>query len=611
VSKRAIIFNKKWRKAPVYGIIKYINTTGEKIMPYIRGQNRYQTNLLPNTIDDYVKGDNPVRVIDMFVNKLDMATLGFKKEPAKEGRPGYDPVDLLKLYIYGYFNKIRSSRKLEKETTRNLELIWLLEGIVPDFRCIADFRKNNPAAIKKVFKEFVQKCKEFELLSEELIATDGSKFRAWNSNKNCYTHKSLEKNIKRIEEKLNEYLEELDRNDVMEEKEFKRSKEDIVEYMEKLDEQKEKYKKILDELNKSGENQIATTDPESRLMKTQKGFEVCYNVQTSVEAKNHIVIDCEVTNAVTDANLLTENVNRAKEALGVETIESVADKGYRDDDEILNCLLNGDTPNVYTHEKQDCYTFEFKKNNDIEVTAEMAASKDKETIKKCIEAGVLPKILQNKRVKLEIKEEAAKEMCILEETGEIVEKKGIFKQVIEERTSPISEYFTRDLDTDTVICPMGQTLYHYCKKNKDRPDKKQTSVYYNRKVCASCRNKCSCNKYRVVTFKEGEIKKKTDFYERCLNGQKVWKIRRNYSKTIVKEQKVILRFYPDYEKLKLRKQTVEHPYGTVKRWNDGSYTLLKGKLKVSADIALMFLAYNMKRVINILGIRKLIELMNV
>ena len=251
-------------------------------MPYIKGADRNQITLMPDCMEDYISAENPVRVIDAFVEQLNIAPLGFKTEPAVEGRPGYDPRDMIKLYIYGYLNKIRSSRRLQTEAGRNVELMWLLGKLVPDFRCIADFRKDNANAIKGVFREFVKLCNKADLLSKEAVVIDGSKFRAVNSDNNCYVKSNVEKLIAQADDKIAKYMAELDAADKTERRSGELTSENIGEVLNYLAKRQIQLENTLSELNENGLNHVCTTDRESRLMKTRDGCKPSFNVQTAV-----------------------------------------------------------------------------------------------------------------------------------------------------------------------------------------------------------------------------------------------------------------------------------------------------------------------------------------
>jgi transposase len=561
-------------------------------MPYIKGVSRGQITLLPESLDDYVAEDNPVRVIDAFINKLDLLEMEFERAtPSDEGRPGYDPRDMLKLYIYGYFNKIRSSRKLRIECARNVELMWLLSKLVPDFRCIADFRKNNAKAIKLVFREFVRLCGKLDLLSREQIVIDGSKFKAVNSKKRNFSSGKLIDRIRRIDEKLEQYLACLDHNDKEDKEPGEYTKEDLEQLIQELNERKATYTGYLQELIETGKSQKSLTDPEAKLMPSNGKMDVCYNVQTAVDGKSHIIADFITTDHCNDVGLLTEVTKSAKEVLETPHVEIIADKGYRQNEDVLNCLLNGDVPNVPTFDKQDCYTFEFPKK-DCQITEELLKSMDKDDIEKCICAGVLPDILKNKNVTIEVIEETKEEAEPAEENENVV----VWEREIPSRP-PIQEFFRRDLETDIVICPMEKTL-----KRKGTIVKRGTR-YANKKACKNCKNKCTTAKYRQVDFRDGKTIVKTDFYTanpwRVIAAQKIG----CRNKKAVTRLKVLLKFHPDEEKLKIRKSIVEHPFGTVKRWCDGSYLLVKGKVKATADLSFSFLGYNLKRAINTVGVK--------
>ena len=587
-------------------------------MPYIKGESRYQITLMPDCLEDYVSADNPVRVIDAFVEQLNIAAVGFKAEPSIEGRPGYDPRDMLKLYIYGYNNKIRSSRRLQTEAGRNLELMWLLRKIIPDFRCIADFRKNNAKAIKAVFREFVMLCNKAGLLSHETVVIDGSKFRAVNSDNNCYIRKNVEKRIEETNARIAKYMAELDDNDESERRSEQLTAEDIDAMLEYLEKRKIHLTNALVEIDKSGEKHICTTDPESRVMKTRDGYKSCFNVQTTVESKNHFIVSFDVTSECADWGLLEAGIAGAKDALGVETLEGIADKGYSNDDVILKCLLNGDTPTIYPNKNENCRTFKFVKTDD-EITPEMLTAKDHETLLKCVAAGILPDILKRDDITLEVVRTPVTQY-LNTETGEVVSHKQMRaccaeREPIEvNRMLPIQPYFERDLDADTIVCPMGQTLFYAglkWAKGKKQPDSRR---YHRIAVCMKCPNKCTLAKMRVISFKPGETRIYTNFYDDCLAGNMTRRLNHSFVKldamSYDEAGKVILRYYPNQRKQRIRNQIVEHPYGTVKRWNDGYYLLVKGKVKASAEMVLSFLGYNMKRALNILGTQRLLTLMN-
>ena len=529
-------------------------------MGYIKGVDREQIILFPDALEEYIAENNPVRVIDIFINNLDLEKAGFTNNtPAKEGRPGYDPKSLLKLYIYGYFNKIRTSRKLMTECARNIEVMWLLGKLTPDFRTIADFRKNNAPGLKNVFIAFVKVCVDLDLYEKELIAIDGSKFRAVNSKNKNLTKSKLENKLKRIEENLKNYLKELDEHDKEDDDNTEKiSKEELQGKIAILEQRKEIYNNYLREMRAEKETQKSLTDPESRLMHNHNGgFEVSYNVQTAVDAGYHMIVDFQVTNNCNDYGLLHEGAKSAKEILETKTLEVVADNGYESNDDILTCLKSGIIPHVAL-KKDKIETEIIIPYEKAELTPEVINSSEAKNIEKCLNAGRLPEIYTNKNINIEIIEKAI-------DGGES------------------NRYFIISETGETITCPEGNILNKvaYLKT-------KQKSRFVNKAACSKCRNKCTSAKYKQVDLKDGQ---KT----LCLK------------KPNVIEQKVKLTITPDKNKLKQRKCIVEHPFGTIKRWYDGSYVLMKSKAKITGEMALLFLAYNLKRAINIVKVEKLIE----
>ena len=541
-------------------------------MGYIQGADRNQVILLPDTLNDYVGGDNEVRAIDAFIDSLDISLMGFKADPAKEGRPGYDPRDMLKLYMYGYLNHIRSSRRLQKEASRNVELMWLLRKVVSDFRCIADFRKDNAKSIREVFRAFVRLCNKAGMLSHESVVIDGSKFRAVNADNKSYVSSNAKKVLLDVEEKISRYMKELDEADAAESRPGALTKEDIVGVLDYLERRKAQLTEALEQMAGSGENHICTTDPESRLMKTRDGIRPSFNVQTAVEAKNHLIVHYDVTSECTDWHLLGDGINASKAALGVENLEGIADRGYSNDEEILQCLLNGDTPTTHPNKGEKSRMFRFQKT-DTEVTGEVVSY------------------------------------------AEMKAQGGLEKAPVEvRREPPLHPYFERDIEKDIVICPMGQTLFY---AGPGHPNGKKDPCirrYHRLSACLKCPNKCTLHKRRIVSFKEGETRKEEAFYEKARENRIVRKMSRRFKVITLSEEEsswdewVILRFYPNQQHLRKRNTVVEHPYGTVKRWHGAGYLLTKGKQKAAAEMGLSFLAYNFRRVVNLLGVNGLMEM---
>jgi transposase len=308
-------------------------------MSHIHGVDRAQSAMFPALVDDYVGDNNPVRFIDAYVDSLRLDQLGFNRAEAKvTGRPPYSPSDLLKLYVYGYLNKVRSSRLLEQLTHRNIEVMWLLRKLQPDFKTIADFRKDNTEALKKVCREFTLLCKKLNLFGGELVTIDGSKFSAVNHDSRTYTKKKLQRLIKEINEKIETYFSQLDSADTRESTVRMRETHSLREHIAHLQEHKVELEELQKTLTDSGETQISLTDPDSRLMTTGKhGNDVCYNVQIAVDAKHKLILAHDVTNEANDLHQLEPMACAAKEILGVEHLDVTADKGYYNERQIDHC----------------------------------------------------------------------------------------------------------------------------------------------------------------------------------------------------------------------------------------------------------------------------------
>jgi len=314
---------------------------------FIEGLDRRQTSLLPSCIDDYVDEHNPVRAIEAFVEMLDLAALGFDVEPEATGRPGYHPATMLRLYLYGYLNQVQSSRRLERECARNLELIWLTGQLKPDFKTIADFRRDNGAAIRKVCQQFVALCRGIDLLDANLVAIDGSKFKAVNAKARSFTREKLRRRLGEIDAAVERYLAELDRADEvlmktgahMPEARLARAVKKLAHYKKEGDQ----LRAIERRMDGSGETQVSLTDPDARAMATtsKQPRVVGYNVQSAVETKHHLIVAHEVTNHGYDRDALSMMAHAARDAMASETIEAIADKGYYKGEEIVACEQDG------------------------------------------------------------------------------------------------------------------------------------------------------------------------------------------------------------------------------------------------------------------------------
>lgn len=316
-------------------------------MSYKQGENRDQLTIIPMCLDDYVAEDNVCRVIAAYVGSLDMKALGFKYAETKNiGCPPYDPASMLQLYLYGYMNRIRSSRRLEAETHRNVEVMWLIEKLTPDDKTICNFRKDNAKALKNAFREFSLMCSRMGLYGKELVAVDGSKFRANSSRHSIHSKKYTEKELSAVEKKISEYMNELERNDSLESSEPRLSPDTIRDVLQHLKEKKCVLQDWLNRIEANDGKEISTVDPDARIMKQGgdgRALDACYNVQTAVDSEHKLIVDFEVTTNANDKGALPQMTERAKEIMGVDKISVDADKGYYDGEDIEKCEKNGTT----------------------------------------------------------------------------------------------------------------------------------------------------------------------------------------------------------------------------------------------------------------------------
>lgn len=326
-------------------------------MAFIKGIDRNQKIMFPEYVEDYIKEDNPIIVIDDYIDTLDFKNMGFTKtKEIRPGAPGYHPSVLMKLYLYGYLNGIRSSRKLEKETNRNVEVMWLLRKLQPDFKTIADFRKENRNNLIKIFKDFSHLCKELGLYGEELVAIDGTKIKANNSKRNNYNQKKIDRQIKYIDEKTNEYLKALEENDLQEEKSPKYNTKELKGKIELLKERRQAFEQLGEQLIESGNKEISTVDPDSRLMENKKnGLEMAYNLQTVVDSKHNLIVDFDVTQNAADQGNLNSMSQKAKEVFGKDQkdeLDVLGDKGYYQAEDLKKC----DENNTITYVSKQTYS---------------------------------------------------------------------------------------------------------------------------------------------------------------------------------------------------------------------------------------------------------------
>ena len=472
---------------------------------FVEGSDRGQSTLFPECVADWIGEDNPVRVIEVFVEELDLADLGFGGvDPEVTGRPLYHPAVLLKLYIYGYLNRVQSSRRLEREAGRNVEVMWLTGRLAPDHKTIADFRKDNGPAIRKVCARFVALCRAMGLLTQASVAIDGSKFKAVNNRDRNFTRAKMERRMAQIEESVARYLQQLDTADRQEPSEALKAKTSrLKEKLAKLKEQMQRLAKLRVRMLAAPDQQISLTDPDARSMATSgRGSGVVgYNVQVAVDTTHHLIITHEVTNVGTDRSQLSHVANEAKATLGAESLDVVADRGYFSSEEFLAC-----------------------ENAGITVT--------------------LPKPMTSNS-----------------------KAQGRFGK----------QDFRYVAQQDVYMCPAGERLaYHYTTEENGLVLRR-----YWTNACQSCAIKHSC-----TTGKERRITRWE--HERVLEA-------------------VQRRLDEHPEKMRQRRETVEHPFGTIKSWMGSTHFQMKTLKHVGTEMALHVLAYNMKRVMRILGVGGLME----
>ena len=558
-------------------------------MAYKKGEDRRQRIFFPDCIDEYVEADAPVRLFDAFVDSLKMDELGFiRSTPAETGAPGYNPCDLLKLYIYGYFYQIRSSRKLARECKCNVEVMWLLSKLTPDFRTISDFRKDNKVAITKVYKEFNKFCMGLKLFSKSYISIDGSKFKAVNAKDNNLTLSKLDDRIKRLDEHISIYMEELDAYDHEEGR--KLSKEELQRKLDICVERKGRYEGYRDKLEESGESQISLTDPDSKLMKANEGFCVGYNVQTAVDAESHMIAGFKVTNNPTDHGQITSVASQVKADYGADILESIADKGYESPDDYAEALVNGIVPNVIQRDGGNTKQVQFD-YKEATITDEQKASTRPEDLKLCLEAGVIPNAYKDILTDVQTSE-------IKGYTSDVADS-AVLKMTPEQmRAKALEGYFVRDAERNLVYCPQGEIL-------RQKSIKRNGMIRYcNKLACNRCKHKCTTQKFKEADFSKDALIKAPNTKRKQFKEENNDKPKPPRMKVVKKVVRYVLHL--DQNKMDNRKCLSEHPFGTMKRALGQYYFLLKGKLKVTAEMSLFCLSYNLRRAITLKGVPALV-----
>ena len=464
-------------------------------MAYKKGEERRQKVLFPDCIDEYVENDAPVRLFDAFVDSLDMKKLGFIRSiPKDTGTPGYDPRDLLKLYIYGYFYQVRSSRKLARECRCNIEVMWLLRKLYPNFRTISDYRKDNKESLTKVFKEFNKFCMDLKLFSKSYISIDGSKFKAVNAKDNNFTLNKLDDRIKRLDEHINLYMEELDTYD--QEENRKLSKEELQHKLNVCKDRKERYEGYRDSLEESNEKQISLTDSDAKLMKSNEGFCVGYNVQTAVDANSHMIAGFQMTNNPTDHGQITSVATEVKNDYNVDILEVTADKGYECLEDHAEALASGIIPNVIQRDSSSQEIVEFD-YHEAEITDIQKSSKPPEDLKTCLQAGIIPYAYNDILSDVEIVE--VKKRSLLTSDSDVLHMTP--EQML---TKAREGFFVRDAERNLVYCPQGEIL-------RQKSIKRNGDIRYcNKLACKRCSNKCTISKFKEADFPKDILIKPVD-----------------------------------------------------------------------------------------------------
>ena len=571
-------------------------------MPYVvKPIDRNQVTM--NTLDAMVEWDSIARVIDCFVDHLDLKELGFEKtKPSFEGRPCYDPQSLLKLYLYGYRKTIRSSRKLAAACITNIEVMWMLGGLRPDFRTISDFRKDNIDNLKGVFKEFLRRVTVD--LETGYVSIDGSKFKAWNGKDRNFTIMKLDDRIKWLEDHTQEYLRLIDEADGEEEAASGTlTKEDLEAKLQEYQERLERYRSYRELMERENLTQISLTDADARLMKNKNVMDVSYNIQTAVDSETHLIKDYQETNQVTDHGLLVSTMEGIRQESEGEIVEVIADKGYDKAEDMIDCLEQGIIPNVILPDGQDTYELEIDYR---EIADPDSASTEAEDLKNCLHAGVIPDAYEGIIEDMEVVEVRRK---VLNEPEQEVKSPYGTEEEMKDRAA--EGYFVRDPERDLVYCPGVETLRKKCIK------KNGVTRYANKQACQRCpyRDKC-INGKGITRWKE------LDFSKDCLEKKAKWwnpdepddhgSSGRTKPKGHFEKKKVVrFKLRPDRSKMEKRMCTSEHPFGTIKRTLDAGYFLLKSLRKIGGEFSLMATGYNLSRAENLFSFDQLMELVGV
>ena len=565
-------------------------------MPYITEADRGQLQLF--AMDDLVAEDSSARVIDAFAESLDLKALGFTDTGNSfEGRPAYRPQTLLKLLLYGNGNRLRSSRLLQKACGVNIEVMWMLGCLTPDFRTISDFRKDNIKCLKKVFHEF--NARVGKLLPHGALSVDGSKFRACNSKDSNFTAAKLQDRIDWLNRHSDEYLrqlEELDALDDESEHGGRFTREELEEKILAASERLERYLSYQRQMEQSGQGQLSLTDPESKLMKGKDGMLVGFNVQAAVDAESHLIEDFNVTTNCTDHGEIYPTLREIRGSAG-GVIDSVEDKGYFQANDMVTCLENGIVPHVISPDGSDTYELETSFEEAV-CTPEEIAGTQPHDLAKCLRAGIVPDAYSGVIDSIEVVEKRCR---VYDEPAE----GSAIRSDAEMLERAAEGYFVRDPEKDFVYCPAGSRLFRKAIKTNGY------IRYANKPACKRCPHRERCfsptrnQDWREIDFLKDELEKPN---KRWLKSDPIHDaLHKTPRRRTHFETKTIVRiiFRPNRQLMDKRKCTSEHPFGTIKRALNAEYYLLRGVEKTTGETALCCFAYNLTRSLNLLGFNRL------
>ena len=560
---------------------------------FIKGVPRDQLVLFPNSLSDMIPSDSYVRVIDAFINKLDLVELGFTSyRPKQKGTNFYDPRDLLKLYIYGYKNKIRSSRKLARECHINIEVMWLINGITPDFRTISDFRKNNHSSLKNVFKKLIILCNDLDLIGDT-FSQDGTKIMAVNSKENNFTLNKVDDLLIRINKSIDDYLDMMNTIDKEEQSiDSLNIKKDILDKLDDKFKKKVKLEQTKDFLEKNNLSQISLTDSDSKLMKNNSSFNVCYNNQVLLDSNNHLVVNFDASSNPADTGSMHDLLLDTKKFLDIKSniISNITDKGYFDRFDMMLCFENGIIPNVTLNKKQSFFEIEF---DYIESTINNIKN-DNKHLKECLHSGIIPNAYKDV-----LSNPIIKDKFIYETNDEIEYNINNIDDNTKRDLAMNNNCFIKNPERNIVYCPEGFTLRQKSKTNS-------SIKYCNKEACKNCKNPCTSSKFKeVILSKRQIISSSTD-------NDSIRELKKNYNQRAKRKKiKVVsYHFTPNKELLSKRMSISEHSHGSMKRYDDAYYFLLKGRDKVNGELALYYTSYDLRRLTNIYDSEYLVMYLN-